>query len=103
MASKQEQETIIRRDADGLHAWSNIPGDIARMKRQGWTLVRQDQYGAAFTAPDRAITIQRAEKRVMSAQEIEQRQASALRARMHRGSKRIDAQQEKESIAMPGK
>ena len=66
MASKQEQETIIRRDADGLHAWSNIPGDIARMKRQGWTLVRQDQYGAAFTAPDRAITIQRAEKRILS-------------------------------------
>lgn len=66
MARKQEQETIIRRDADGLHAWSNIPGDIARMRRQGWTLVREDQYGATFTAPDRAITIRKAEKRNLS-------------------------------------
>lgn len=72
MPTIQERETIIRRDADGLHAWSNIPGDIARMKKQGWTLIREDKHGAAFTAPDRAITIQKAEKRPRTAAQIAQ-------------------------------
>ncbi|MGN0758551.1 MAG: hypothetical protein ACI4MU_05085 [Candidatus Ventricola sp.] len=55
--ARGEQETIIRRDVEGLHAWSNVPADIRELKEKGWTLIREDMWGATFTAPDHAIRI----------------------------------------------
>ena len=61
--ARGEQETVIRRDKEGLHAWSDIPYDIKRFKEAGWTIVYEDKYGVKFTAPDHAIQIKPAEKR----------------------------------------
>ena len=55
--ARGEKETIIRRDVEGLHAWSNVPADIRELKEKGWTLIREDMWGATFTAPDHAIRI----------------------------------------------
>lgn len=35
--ARGEQETILRRDVEGWHAWSDIPSDILTLKKQGWT------------------------------------------------------------------
>ena len=43
--ARGEQETIIRRDVEGLHAWSNVPADIRELKEKGWTLIREDMWG----------------------------------------------------------
>ena len=79
MVSKLERETILRRDADGWHAWSCIPADIAKFKRQGWTLEREDRYGAQFTAPNHAVKIGPREKRQLSAAQLELSRSQAAR------------------------
>lgn len=60
-----EKETIYRYDAvDRIwYAWSCIPKHIAELKRQGWELVREDEFGAEFKAPEFALKIGRAQKR----------------------------------------
>lgn len=77
--ARGDQETIIRRDADGLHAWSNVPCDIKEFKEKGWSVVIEDKYGVKFTAPDHAISIRPAEKRRRQLSE-KQRQALARHA-----------------------
>lgn len=61
----EERETHHRYDPieKAWITWSNIPKDIERMKRQGWTLLHEDQYGAKFTAPPHALKIMPAEKK----------------------------------------
>lgn len=61
--ARGEQETVIRRDKEGLHAWSDVPSDIKRFRKAGWKVVYEDKYGVKFTAPDHAIQIKPAEKR----------------------------------------
>jgi len=73
--ARGEQETIIRRDCEGLHAWSNVPSDINRFKEQGWRIVKEDRYGIKFDAPDHAIRIMPAKKRK---RELTEKQRAAL-------------------------
>ena len=69
--SREEQETIYRYDAVERmwHAWSNIPKEIERLKRQGWTLTKEDQYGAYFEAPSFALKIGKAYKAQLTDEE----------------------------------
>ena len=57
--SPEERETTIRYDyvAKVWIAWSNIPRQIDQMKRQGWTVLSEDQYGVKFEAPAHAVKI----------------------------------------------
>ena len=77
--ARGEQETIIRRDVEGLHAWSNVPSDIRSFREKGWTVVVEDKYGVKFTAPDHAIRIMPAEKKTRRISE-KQREALARHA-----------------------
>lgn len=73
-----EQETIYRFDAvDRIwYAWSCIPRHIAKLKAQGWQLVKQTEDGAEFTAPEFALKPGKAQKRQLS---DEQKAQCALR------------------------
>lgn len=81
--ARGDQETIIRRDSSGWHAWSNIQSDIHRFERQGWKLDKSDQYGSEFSAPDHAVGIKPAKKREYT---DEQRAVMAERMRAMRKS-----------------
>lgn len=79
--ARGEQETIIRRDKDGLHAWSNILSDIRQFRKQGWTVEKEDRYGVSFIAPDHAISIRPAVKRK---RQMSDEQKQALTERLYR-------------------
>ncbi len=79
--ARGEQETIIRRDKDGLHAWSDIPSDIRQFRRQGWTVEKEDRYGVSFSAPDHAISIKPAVKRK---RQMSDEQKRALTERLYK-------------------
>lgn len=78
-----EQETIYRFDAVNRlwYAWSCIPKHIAKLKAQGWQLVKQTEDGAEFTAPEFALKPGKAQKRQLS---DEQRVECAMRLKSYR-------------------
>ena len=73
----EERETLHRYDPiDKVWVtWSNIPKDIERMKRAGWTVVLENQYGVKFIAPAHAIKIMPAEKKK---RQLTEKQRAAL-------------------------
>lgn len=62
--SQEEMETHISFDLVDRkwNAWSSIKKDIAKMKRQGWELIKTDHYNdgtvcsCTFEAPENALT-----------------------------------------------
>lgn len=73
----EERETHHRYDPmeKAWITWSNIPKDIDKMKRAGWTVVLEDQYGVKFKAPAHAIKIMPAEKKK---RQMSEKQRAAL-------------------------
>lgn len=61
----EERETHLRYDYvdKAWYAWSCIPKHIDQMKRQGWTVTKEDQYATYLTAPAHAVKIMPAEKK----------------------------------------
>ena len=64
MYKLDERETILNYDyiTQTWHGWSCVPKHINRMKKCGWTLVKQTEENrividATFTAPKNAVTI----------------------------------------------
>lgn len=75
--SREELETIHRYDAvdKAWYTWSNIPRDIQTMKKLGWTIVVENQYGVKFKAPEHAIKLMPAEKKK---RQLTEKQRAAL-------------------------
>lgn len=73
----EERETHHRYDTikKAWITWSNIPKDIEKMKRAGWTVILEDQYGVKFAAPAHAIKIMPAEKKK---RQMSEKQRAAL-------------------------
>ena len=73
----EERETHHRYDPieKAWITWSNIAKDIERMKRAGWTVVLEDQYGVKFIAPADAIKIMPAKKKK---RQMSEKQRAAL-------------------------
>lgn len=73
----EERETYHRYDPieKAFFSWSNIPKDIDKMKRAGWEIVLEDQYGVKFKAPPHAIKIMPAEKKK---RQLSEKQREAL-------------------------
>lgn len=47
--ARGEQETVIRRDCDGLwHVWTDVPRDMRYYEQRGARLVSEDAYGKRF-------------------------------------------------------
>lgn len=61
----EERETHLTYDyvTKTWRAWSNIGKHIDQMKKNGWTIEKEDQYGATLTAPVHAVKIMPAEKK----------------------------------------
>lgn len=78
-----EQETIYRFDAvDRIwYAWSCILRHMAKLKAQGWQLVKQTEDGSEFKAPEFALKPGKAQKRQLS---DEQRAECILRLESYR-------------------
>lgn len=72
--SKMERETLIRisDDEEKWQCYSNIGKDINKMKKQGWTLLKEDYYrdgsicGAWFETPRRCVSFLNVRKREVS-------------------------------------
>ena len=75
--SREELETIHRYDAvdKAWYTWSNIPKHIQQMKKLGWEVVKEDQYGVKFKAPEHAVKPMPAEKKK---RQLTEKQRAAL-------------------------
>lgn len=82
--TRDEQETVIRHDREGWHAWSCVPKDIRLFEKQGWEMVGKDEVSASFAAPEDSVRVVRKRQYTLT---DEQRKARTKRLIQHANSK----------------